>query len=680
MIQYFCPMCIKKEQLYAARPGCSGADKQPTQKGLISMKHHLLRNRLLSVVLALLMLCSNVFCTVPTAVSAAEPDTTSMRLNYYPYNAPFTDLMKLEDQNINMLTCSMRNLSAFKADAQGEPADYDFTATVTPDNSDPEEVNILQKKVVGYDKHVVALQIENPKAGTYKVTAKPKNGDGTTYTAEIKLMDVTFHAADGQFVADNTSEYTVVAAAGASLRTNIKIPKITPPEAKDFLGWSTQQEQTNYSNVIYTVPAEGGNLYAAYGEEQKTAYEIQQNDVTIAPTGSGTVDFGIQDFGKKIDPIVLKVKNTGNTKLKKITNSSTLNNFKVALSATELAPGASTDLTITPKENLGIGTYEETLNIDIDRHFMFIKIKLTVGTQMEVRLIPADMEKTYGEIKSATDIPGVEVKTPGGDDAGVSFEDLQVTLGSEGFSADANAGRSYAYKIESVGNPNYHVELDENKAGKVKVVQATPIGNPEAPGLHTGQKLSESQIHGTFTNSVNPDMQVPGTLHWENENDVVGDPGEEQHRWIFTPDNQTNYAECSGETTVIVSARKATTLIPNRADTSATTFYEDYNKHPKSISFHTDREDHTGDINITVEYAPENTEDWTTTPPTNAGTWKVRARIPESGAYAAGLFEGFLIIRPRVVQFSAYVDSKVYDGTTDATVHVGLSYTVGTDT
>lgn len=104
-----------------------------------------------------------------------------------------------------------------------------------------------------------------------------------------------------------------------------------------------------------------------------------------------------------------------------------------------------------------------------------------------------------------------------------------------------------------------------------------------------------------------------------------------------------------------------------------------YDGNPKRVSAEADR---PGDI--TVEYAPAGTESWSSEPPVNAGSYRVRATIAQTEDYLAHTTEAELVINPLEVNLDlsgVSVEGKVYDGTRNAVVSgtVKIANKVGDD-
>lgn len=626
-----------------------------------------------AAVLALLVLASGIFIGNFPVKAASTLNESNVKLNYYPYNPPFNNLETELQENLMTLTLvGLRNIS---------PDNY--TVTVEKDSS---PVSDLELKVIGNSQNTLAwaLSKEKATAGTYTVKISEKAALENTADISIVLHEVKFHAGDGTFtepadVAGNT--VTVVAAKGTSFKYTFKTtPKLTPTDTsggKEFIGWATQEHATDYSTLRYSVPTDEDGpytFYAAYGVKRTYGCEVQKDDSKLV---DDTQNFESVEYGYNPTPVTLKLKNTGNTNLTGVGVGNSLVHFKVELGSlgadNSIGQGQSADLTITPVAGLAVGEYSEVLLVGPRSvGFLRITVKITVEPK-KVKITPATITKSYGETKSAGDV------TVTVDPATVDYNQLGVTLGSDGFAATANANPDgYAYEIESATDTNYNVTLADD-AGKVIVTQAKPTGVVTASPVTNGQNLSDSALSGTFKNPHKLEWIVPGTLTWNDSDTALTASG--QHNWKFTPsdDVKNNYEEVTGTTYVVVNEYKNSTQVtPVDGDGTSFTFVYDGQQHP--LEFKTDRPPEVGG-DITVEYQLNGAGDRVTDAPVNAGTYTVYAYVEANPdkSYGPGLFEGQLIIEQREVQVALTVKDKSYDGTTEAAITARVTNTVNND-
>ncbi len=117
----------------------------------------------------------------------------------------------------------------------------------------------------------------------------------------------------------------------------------------------------------------------------------------------------------------------------------------------------------------------------------------------------------------------------------------------------------------------------------------------------------------------------------------------------------------SAEKTMTVT-RTASVTVSDRAPTTVTVSLPEqtYDGKAKAVSVEASREGE-----ITVEYAPEGTENWTNEPPVNAGTYRVRATIAPNPDYLGHSTEAKLVINPLEVTLdkgTLAAANKTYDG------------------
>lgn len=132
------------------------------------------------------------------------------------------------------------------------------------------------------------------------------------------------------------------------------------------------------------------------------------------------MNFGSVKLGYKA-PAAQKVEitNTGNTSVKLQQPSAV--NFEIGkLSATKLAPGAKASFTVTPKEGLDTGSYEDTISVKTDQGTsQTVKANVTVKGTKFIRIVkPQKIVKKHGQDKNAKALglpTKVTIKTSAGD-------------------------------------------------------------------------------------------------------------------------------------------------------------------------------------------------------------------------------------------------------------------------
>ncbi len=626
--------------------------------------------RVFCLMLSVLMLVSCLVMDNIPASASSKLDTKNLRLQFYECDPPYLGLTESDPMKDHMMALTFLDFDWLTVDEKGGSADFDITMEFkAKDSSDSSAVPVGQTKVMGVYNSTIAWRLENPQAGTYTVTVTEKSTRDSG-TISLELFELRFHQGEGDFENYDNNTYTAYASAD-NYFSRIPIPTLTPPaDGREFIGWATQADQTDYTNVISKTPGSEADLYAAFGVKKTWKSEVQENGVKV-----DKLDFGSVGFGKSVEPRTLKLKNTGTQEIYDVCVRSSLTYFDLKFTLPngddKMQSGQEATLEITPKSNLPIGSYKDTLIVGPRTGMLFVDITISIG-QKEVVVVPHDSQKEYGQVLKASEVP-VDVQTPEGGPADVTFDELGITLESNGFTAAAEVG-DYNYTIGSTKNPNYRVSMSD-QAGKVKVVKATPSGIPTADGIYKGNTLSDDQLRGTFVNPHMTEWPVPGTLTWETHQTVTET---KEYNWIFTPDPtvEKNYKTAHGSVYVIVSQKEPTKVIPENGD--GTTFSAVYDSKEHGLSFTTDRPADIGG-EVTVQYAPQGTDDWTATAPSKAGTYKVAATVKETSKYAAGLFEGELIIEPKQIELTYTAEDKTYDGKLDATVSVEISNKVDKD-
>lgn len=130
----------------------------------------------------------------------------------------------------------------------------------------------------------------------------------------------------------------------------------------------------------------------------------------------------------------------------------------------------------------------------------------------------------------------------------------------------------------------------------------------------------------------------------------------------------------SAEETVTVT-RTASVTVTDRAPTTVTVSLPEqtYDGKAKAVSVEANREGE-----ITVEYAPDGTENWTDEPPVNAGTYRVKATIAPTSDYLGHTTEAKLVINPLEVVLdkgTLTAANKTYDGGNTASVSGKIAVT-----
>lgn len=570
-----------------------------------------------------------------------------------------------------------------------------YTFLVTAPEGQPVEQKV---SAAGGTGSYALWEYKPEKTGTYTVTIKNKDTEEEVAKGTVEIIAVKFHTGEGgKFDGDKTehtsyynkptSQYSVYFDRYGIIPT---LNPVSDAEDQAFIGWSAQEKPEGYESLVKnadlftliqdqkdTEDAKNGiyNVYAVYTKKRIYSFAVKDGENEITALS----DF---DLGSANSPYIstsytktLTFENTGNQDLTitpittpNFLNAKYSNNTGTGIQTITIKPGATCPIVLTPKENLASGEHRSILNFRVnERNLLYsIYVKFTVLSGSLV-VVPEAVTKEYGDILTAESIsnPTIYYENTNTKYEG-SLSDLGITLSSAGFQKDAQVGE-YPYTLNTSTNPSLTVKLAEN-APKVTVVQDTPKESSiETTSVHVGNSLSASTLTGTFANSHAPDMNVTGTLEWENPEQSVGDTeGTIQAKWKFTPHDTQNYKETSGTVEVIVSKKEATILTRNPACLQTAT----YDGTAHAMTYVSDRTDDSTPIQ--VKYRPENgtDNDWTATAPINAGVYEVEVSIAESSKYAPATMYDTLTIERRTLTFSAFeVWSKRYDGTKTATLH-----------
>lgn len=439
-------------------------------------------------------------------------------------------------------------------------------------------------------------------------------------------------------------------------------------------------------------PASYNQLISANGEAEKIEYE---------PAATVT-------------PLVLRLKNTGNQRIyvRTWTQDSnftveTTNVNKDKDSANELGtdktifyiPTANdlkshsdwkdyAEVTITPRQGLAAGTYTTQINAMNQsgggRVTDTYNLTVTIGRK-EVKVAPQSREKEYGLTLTPADIM-CDVYDSADIDIGkdLTAAELGITLECEGMKQEAavNGGNPYAFTgIEDVelDSGNFDVKLKEGTQAGITVTKATPtINRPvTATGITDGKTLSSSKLDGAFVNR-NSHLGVDGKLEWVEPGKTIklNGSGSVTEYYKFIPNDQDNFNVVENQpVTIVVSQKNATNITMSSTEKT-------YNGKPQAPTFKWNRGS-APEIgrNIQVVYKLvtdgngsfegdtnfDESEGYTSDPPTNAGTYKVHVTSNENEIFADGLLNAVMTIKPYTLNSNkltlSNVIDKVYDGT-----------------
>ncbi len=346
------------------------------------------------------------------------------------------------------------------------------------------------------------------------------------------------------------------------------------------------------------------------------------------------------------------------------------------------------EVTITPRQGLAAGTYTTQINAMNQsgggRVTDTYNLTVTIDRK-EVKVAPQSREKEYGLTLTPADIM-CDVYDSADIDIGkdLTAAELGITLECEGMKQEAtvNGGNPYAFTgIEDVelDSGNFDVKLKEGTQAGITVTKATPtINRPvTATGITDGKTLSSSKLDGAFVNR-NSHLGVDGKLEWVEPGKTIklNGSGSVIEYYKFIPNDQDNFNVVENQpVTIVVSQKNATNITMSSTEKT-------YNGKPQAPTFKWNRgsapeigrniqvvyklvtdgnESFEGDTNF------DESEGYTSDPPTNAGTYKVHATSNENEIFADGLLNAVMTIKPYTLNSNkltlSNVIDKVYDGT-----------------
>lgn len=616
-----------------------------------------------------------VFSAPQTYAAAA-----ALRLGYRENGAPYMD-----DDTGNIISTAnnlyLTRPAGVTPDDEGNYTGYTFELTK------PDETTVTLPSVDAKPASSGSVLYWSNKrldeAGTYTVTVK--KAEEEIASGSFKLVAITFYTEDkGEFETEagdrkTYTGYVMVDSLSRLVFANIPKVNVTAGDGSTFLGWSDQQDQKDYTNIVdffynkfkETLAGDAPpaiDVYAVYGTPRVKALEIQYEDKKVAsttetPSPDNPIDLGAVTVGYKGEiEKTLTILNTGNTNNTISQSQKNGDWYKrdLAENGIKLAAGRTTTLTITIQNGLGAGTYTGDFLLSTSSGYFPLFIKFQVkASEAVLKVIPEAATKTYGQILDGSSIGYTLQK---GEDPleGVTLAELGLSLYSPGFLEKADAG-SYDYQLQGVLRPGTFASVTLDKTNKVTVSPATPQGDVNASPVTVGSTLSKSQLSGSFTNPENGES-VPGALTWDEveagTDPVVGDtagPSPDEHAWTFTPENTTNYKPFQGKTYIELTEKKQTVI----SHAAEHTFTYTYSGVGYGMRYTANRPGA-----IEVKYLREGETEWKTEAPRNAGTYDVRASMEETEEYAAATHTDKIVIKQAVANIYYSVKPGVYNGST----------------
>ncbi len=358
---------------------------------------------------------------------------------------------------------------------------------------------------------------------------------------------------------------------------------------------------------------------------------------------------------------------------------------------------------ITPKKGLSVGThhgqiysYNITSNYRVPQRY---DIDITVSPK-EVDIEPLSTTKPYGKELTAADIT-CNVYEKGGQllESNKTAAELGVVIQSVGMGTEATVkGGPYEYSVgEGQSTGNYDVKLKAGCENGITVEKTTPkYNNVKASAINDGVKLSASKLSGFYVNPYSH-QEVAGSLEWvdPDEDIPVGTTGTISKKYQFKPQDTDNYnTPEEASVSITVSGRRDSNL-------TLSSLEKTYNGSAQKPTVKWDR---LGVIdigrNVKVVYkkledgADRNfTEDeqfteeggYTEQMPKDAGVYKVHAETLANNDqyFAPDSVNAIMTINPYKLELtfkSGSVKTKMYDGTTTAEIDpskVGFKKKVG---
>lgn len=631
-----------------------------------------MRKKLLAGLLALCVLLA-----LAPAAAFAEGDADYISSVKFWYKNP--SVLPADDDH-NALA-AMRNV-VYVAVAQGKAEDY--TYQLRKDGGDYEDV---PQEKVKYNKSGNVAYFEtdmptDPSADVNEISVKATNeADGTASEKSCDVVRLTIHKEGG------TLNDEALDAAGDDVAVYIMpnvnysyhyLPKMMNRDLGPgnfdniFLGWTTIAQGGSERALMGSSPEEDTDLYPVFGAGKVERLLVVENP---EDTESNLYPEIKAAYGNAQAVKTLYIKNGGNQQITGVTLGAS-RYFDVELAEKNGAYfdgryyvlpnfGDCVEVTLTLKseyKDLAIGTYSDSMMVFNSTSFKcYIMPKIQVAP-VEVTIAPNAVTKEYGKAIASGEA-GFTVVSP---HQGPAPEELGVILDSDGFSGTAPVG-TYDIFIDSWTARNYDVRLAEGEGeGKVTVEKATLINEDvSASVLKAGDPLSKSVLSGTAINPNNNQI-VSGQFVWTDDVDSMT-AGEHQQSWKFIPaENPEYYNELTGTVTVNVTSKEIT-LVRLQSGQSGEQKVE-YNGQHHALQFVAERGGQVITQGITVEYFLG--EQKLEGAPRDAGTYIVKASIPEDETYAGDDETVTLIIDQRVINATATVANREYNGVDDVSATI----------
>ena len=497
------------------------------------------------------------------------------------------------------------------------------------------------------------------KAGTYTVQATFAETDNymvvvATTDFTIAQKSVTASITAENKVYDGKVDATVEATLDGTLDSDTVTPKVTDA------AFANKNVDTN-KTVTATISLEGADAanYTLSSSSATTTAAITAKEVTITGT------------------TVANTKTYDRTTTATITNNGTLN-------------GVVENDTVTIKA--GTASYGDK-NVDTEKPVTFTDFSLEGADAGNYTLKeqPASVQAaiTAAEVTIA-DVTVENTKVYDGNTTAkitnngtltgvISGDTVTIKAGTASY-GDKNVNPTKTvtftgFTLEGADAENY--TLKEQPANTTAAITAKELTVNVSASDKTYNKNDTAEVNVSLSGAVENDQVSLNTENMSAKFDSA-DAGENKTVTVsgltLQGEDAANYALPS----TITGTAKINKATPTAEDCTVTITGWTYGDAPSTPQTNSQ----TNPGTPTVEYKGKDAEeDYTTTVPTKAGTYTVRATFPESTNYNASTAVADFTISPKTLTMTATAKDKVYDGTTKATVETALNTTgvVGED-
>ena len=407
----------------------------------------------------------------------------------------------------------------------------------------------------------------------------------------------------------------VVAKEGESWPTVQLTAHVEPSDATQLVTWSTSDESVASVDADGTVTFKAGGQVTITAKHATTGAVATMTLYAVEPTLSGSPTFGAESYEGQQYTLKLAM---GDAQLTTLPEGYGVQWSVTPEDAAQATADASNPLRAM-LTRLTSDAQELALTATLTKDGEPTNVTASMQVTMEKGVVAPSHEVLRGLI-------GVTV-TDGNQTVNHGEKNVGLVANTE--------GQSDAY---TVSNPYRQADAAGGTTWKVEVtVHAVP--HVAAYGTEVGyaHELAEGQL---------ADQTV--TLTYNEATDA----------WSLDSGATVAYAVTCDATVF--------TVTPDEGNTSRV-----FNNNPQAFAFKTDHPN--GASAFSVQYRASGTEDWSTTPPTNAGTYDVLVRCGAQGSYVAysKVFEGGLVIAKADQAAPTVTYVRNADGTLTATFDDG---------